>query len=475
MMTKNRFFSLNEARRFLALGLPVLVTQIAQMGMNFVDTAMTGQASTADMAAVAVSGSIWVPVSLLGMGCLLSLPAMMAHLVGGGEQQRTPHLLRQGLWLSSLLSLVLMGVFAFLSLHLELFGLDAELAPLAAGYLRAMLFGLPGMMLFVNVRGFLEGYARTRPAMLVGLLGLALNVPCNYVLIYGKLGLPQLGAVGCGVATALCYWFMGLTLALYARREARCRKLGPLFLPLLLPRTAGEGGEVRRVDWPLVWRIFRIGLPGALAACFEASLFAVTALLLAPLGKVVVAGHQIAMNFSSIVYMLPLSLNITVAIRVGQNLGAGRLERARLSARTALCLGLGLALLTMTACTALFREQIVHIYNDDPAVTALAMSLLLLGSCYQLVDALQTISIGILRAYNDTRIISLVCFTSYWIIGLPLGFTLARTDWLVPAMGPAGFWISYIVALGFGALCYLIRVHHLHGLDAEAVRRRIQR
>ena len=474
MMTKNRFFSLNEARRFLALGLPVLVTQIAQMGMNFVDTAMTGQASTADMAAVAVAGSIWNPLSLLGIGCLLSLPAMSAHLVGGGQRSRTPHLLRQGIWLTLVISAILMTAFYVISWHLQSFGLDEELSRLGGGYLRAMLWGLPGFMLFVNVRSFLEGYARTRPAMLVGLLGLALNVPCNYVLIYGKLGLPQLGAVGCGVATALCYWFMGLTLALYARREARCRKLGPLFLPLLLPRTAGEGGEARRVDWPLVWRIFRIGLPGALAACFEASLFAVTALLLAPLGKVVVAGHQIAMNFSSIVYMLPLSLNITVAIRVGQNLGAGRLERARLSARTALCMG-AVSSLIIAACTALFREQIVHIYNDDPAVTALAMSLLLLGSCYQLVDALQTISIGILRAYNDTRIISLVCFTSYWIIGLPLGFTLARTDWLVPAMGPAGFWISYIVALGFGALCYLIRVHHLHGLDAEAVRRRIQR
>ena len=494
MMTKNRFFSLNEARRFLALGLPVLVTQIAQMGMNFVDTAMTGQASTADMAAVAVSGSIWVPVSLLGMGCLLSLPAMMAHLVGGGEQQRTPHLLRQGLWLSSLLSLVLMGVFAFLSLHLELFGLDAELAPLAAGYLRAMLFGLPGMMLFVNVRGFLEGYARTRPAMLVGLLGLALNVPCNYVLIYGKLGLPQLGAVGCGVATALCYWFMAACMIYYVRRDAQYRDLHPLFLPLLLPRTAPACGcEARardaasplaapytpepvpcRFDFPLIWRILRIGLPGALAVFFEVSLFALSALLLAPLGKVIVAGHQIAMNFSSIVYMLPLSLNITAAIRVGQSVGAGRLGRARLSARTALCMG-AVSSLIIAACTALFREQIVHIYNDDPAVTALAMSLLLLGSCYQLVDALQTISIGILRAYNDTRIISLVCFTSYWIIGLPLGFTLARTDWLVPAMGPAGFWISYIVALGFGALCYLIRVHHLLGLDAEAVRRRFQR
>ena len=331
MMTKNRFFSLNEARRFLALGLPVLVTQIAQMGMNFVDTAMTGQASTADMAAVAVSGSIWVPVSLLGMGCLLSLPAMMAHLVGGGEQQRTPHLLRQGLWLSSLLSLVLMGVFAFLSLHLELFGLDAELAPLAAGYLRAMLFGLPGMMLFVNVRGFLEGYARTRPAMLVGLLGLALNVPCNYVLIYGKLGLPQLGAVGCGVATALCYWFMAACMIYYVRRDAQYRDLHPLFLPLLLPRTARACGcEARarddasplaapytpepvpcRFDFPLIWRILRIGLPGALAVFFEVSLFALSALLLAPLGKVIVAGHQIAMNFAGLVFMLPLCLLYT--------------------------------------------------------------------------------------------------------------------------------------------------------------------
>ena len=427
MMTKNRFFSLNEARRFLALGLPVLVTQIAQMGMNFVDTAMTGQASTADMAAVAVSGSIWVPVSLLGMGCLLSLPAMMAHLVGGGEQQRTPHLLRQGLWLSSLLSLVLMGVFAFLSLHLELFGLDAELAPLAAGYLRAMLFGLP-----------------------------------------------QLGAVGCGVATALCYWFMGLTLALYARREARCRKLGPLFLPLLLPRTAGEGVEARRVDWPLVWRIFRIGLPGALAACFEASLFAVTALLLAPLGKVVVAGHQIAMNFSSIVYMLPLSLNITVAIRVGQNLGAGRLERARLSARTALCLGLGLALLTMTT-TLCLRPQIAQIYNSDPAVLGLAVGLLVFAAVNQIPESLQTVSIGVLRAYNDTRYILGVCLFSYWIVGLGTGWTLARTDWLVPAMGATGFWIGYGLALWVSFSLYRLRMGRLHRLDAEAVRQRIRR
>ena len=491
---QNPFFSLSEARRFVALGLPVFVAQMSQMGMNFVDTAMTGQASTADMAAVAVAGSIWNPLSLLGIGCLLSLPAMSAHLVGGGQRPRTPHLLRQGIWLTLGISAILMTVFYVISWHLQSFGLDEELSRLGGGYLRAMLWGLPGFMLFVNVRSFLEGYARTRPAMIIGILGLALNVPCNYVLIYGKLGLPRLGAVGCGVATALCYWFMAVCMIYYVRRDAQYRDLHPLFLPLLLPRTARSCGcEARarddasplaapytpepvpcRFDVPLIWRILRIGLPGALAVFFEVSLFAVTALLLAPLGKVVVAGHQIAMNFAGLVFMLPLSLNITAAIRVGQSVGAGRLGRARLSARTALCMGAASSLV-IAACTALFREQIVHIYNDDPAVTALATGLLLLGSCYQLVDALQTISIGILRTYNDTRTISLVCFASYWVIGLPLGFTLARTDLVVPALGAAGFWIAYIAALGFGALCYLARVHHLHGLDAGAVRRRIQR
>ena len=471
---QNPFFSLSEARRFVALGLPVFVAQMSQMGMNFVDTAMTGQASTADMAAVAVAGSIWNPLSLLGIGCLLSLPAMSAHLVGGGQRPRTPHLLRQGIWLTLGISAILMTVFYVISWHLQSFGLDEELSRLGGGYLRAMLWGLPGFMLFVNVRSFLEGYARTRPAMIIGILGLALNVPCNYVLIYGKLGLPRLGAVGCGVATALCYWFMGLTLALYARREARCRRLGPLFLPLLLPRAAGEGGGARRVDWSLVRRIFRIGLPGALAACFEASLFAVTALLLAPLGKVVVAGHQIAMNFSSIVYMLPLSLNITVAIRVGQNLGAGRLERARLSARTALCLGLGLALLTMTA-TLCLRPQIARIYNADPAVLELAVLLLAFAAVNQIPESLQTVSIGVLRAYNDTRYILGVCLFSYWIVGLGTGWALARTDWLVPALGAPGFWTGYGLALWVSFVLYRLRTGRLHRLDAAAVRQRIRR
>ncbi|WP_300709641.1 MATE family efflux transporter [uncultured Desulfovibrio sp.] len=470
-------FSPAEARQFVRLGLPVLIAQTTQMGMNFVDTAMTGQYGRTDMAAVAVAGSVWAPVSLLGVGCLLALPPLTAQLVGAGKKAEAAQLLRQGIWLSCAIGGLLMIVFSVLSRHLSLFGLEGRMADLAGGYLRAMLWGLPGLMLFINIRSFLEGFSRTRPAMIVGILGLMLNVPVNYVFIYGKLGLPQLGAVGCGVATAICFWFMAFCMLFYVRRDSQYRHLRPLFLPMFRPGLAHDqnGSPFPRFDPALALRILRIGLPGALAVCFEVSLFAMTAILLAPLGEIVVSGHQIALNYSTMIFMLPLSLNITATIRVGYLLGAQRFWRARVAARTVLCLGMSCSLVA-AVCTLLFREQIIAIYMDDAQVAAFTMQLLLFTAAYQFVDAVQTISIGILRGYNDTRIISVVCLLSYWGIGLPLGYTLARTDWLASApLGAQGFWTAYLLALGFGALCYTFRLRHLHRLDDAAILHKIHR
>ena len=217
-----------------------------------------------------------------------------------------------------------------------------------------------------------------------------------------------------------------------------------------------------------------LGTPGALALFFEVSLFALSAILLAPLGTVMVAGHQIALNFGSLTFMVPLSLCMTVTIRVGRCLGAQQLERAKLVARTGLILSVVFALV-IAIFTVLFRHGIVRIYTDNPEVTALAVHLLLFQAAYQVVDGLQVTGIGVLRGYNDTRIISAICFIAYWVIGLPLGFVLARTNVLTPPMGAQGFWIAYIVALGFGALCYLLRVRFLHGLAPEAILLRVRR
>lgn len=479
------FFSWAEARRFFTIGLPIFIAQLSQTGMNFADTAMTGQYNAEDMAAVAVAGSIWGPVAVFGVGCLLALPPLSAQFVGAGKRRRAAHLLRQGVWLTLGLSLLLMAFFYAISWRLTSFGLAPPMAELAGGYLRALLWGLPGFMFFVNQRSFLEGFSRTRPAMIIGLLGLALNVPCNYMLIYGKCGFPPLGAVGCGVASALCYWFMGLAMMWFLRRDPQYRDLRPLFAPWLRrlvglgkkPGAAeGSGREEQGpvFDFPLMFRALRIGFPSALALFFEVSLFALSAILLAPLGTVMVAGNQIAMNFSALIFMVPLAIGMTATIRVGYCMGARKVAQARLSALTAMTLSVVFALL-ICGGTILGRGEIVHIYSEDPAVTQLAMRLLLFAAAYQIVDGLQMAGIGVLRGYNDTRIISVICFVAYWIIGLPLGYALARTDWIVPALGAEGFWISYLAALGFSAAAYWLRVRYLHHLPPEKLLARVRR
>lgn len=463
-----RFFSVSEIKKILSLAGPVYIAQLSQVGMNFVDTAMSGQASAADMAAVALASSIWAPVALFGVGCLMSLSPLTAQAVGARDYGRTSHLLRQGIVLSALLTVVLMLFFYVVSFYLEGFGLEPHLAVLAGGYLRAVMWGLPAFFLFVNVRSLFEGYSRTRPAMIISIVGLLFNIPCNYVLIYGKLGFPALGGVGCGVATAFVFWIMALAMLWYSHRDPSFKDLHPLFSPLWRVTE-----KFARVDWPTIGRIVRIGLPSALALLFEVSLFAVTALLLAPLGTVVIAGHQIAMNFSSVLFMSSLALGMTCTIRVGTCLGGGKLVMARTAAWTALgasiicaCFNAGLVVV--------FRHEIALIYNSDPAVVALAAHLLLFAAAFQVVDALQAWGIGVLRGYNDTLTISLVCLVCYWGIGLPLGYALTYGHLTGTPWGPAGFWTAYIVTLAVASCCYIWRILHMHGLSVEQVRKKVR-
>ncbi len=460
------FFSPHEAKRLLKLGVPVYIAQLASTGMTFADTVMTGQASAVDMAAVAVSSSVWHPISLFGVGILLVLTPFSAQLVGEGKANETPHILRQGIWCSLLLALPLMLIFYALSLQMHLFGLEDNLSKLSSGYLQAILWGLPGLFLFINVRSFLEGFSRTRPAMVISILALLLNIPINYILIYGKFGMPALGAVGCGIATAICFWFMAICMVIFVRYDKK-NKAYNLFLPLFLPKH-----DEKRVAWQDIWRVFRIGLPGALAMLFEISLFAASALVLAPLGTIMVAGHQVAMNVAGMLFILPLSISITSTIRVGYCLGAGQRTHARLVAWTAITLGIFFSTLSSIGVL-IFRESIALTYTSELEVLNIAMHLLLFAAAFQLVDALQIVGIGILRGYNDTKVIFFICFIAYWVIGFPLGIVLSRTDFLGAAQGAQGFWISFILALIFGAICYTWRILFLQKQNAEYIYKKL--
>lgn len=192
-------------------------------------------------------------------------------------------------------------------------------------------------------------------------------------------------------------------------------------------------------------RIFVLGAPIGLALFFEVTLFAIVALLVAPLGVVAVAGHQVALNFSSVMFMFPLSLGIAATIRVGYNLGQQSTEAAKVSSYTSLAVGLLVACCT-AILTATLREPIALMYNKSPEVVVLASSLMLFAAIYQLSDSVQVIGAGILRGYKDTRSIFFITFTAYWILGLPVGYVLALTDfiflrWGLKAFGSDLLWV----------------------------------
>ncbi|UQY45930.1 MATE family efflux transporter [Mixta hanseatica] len=447
---------LTEARQLLALAIPVILAQVAQTAMGFVDTIMAGSVSATDMAAVAVGTSIWLPAILFGHGLILALTPVVAQLNGSGRRERIAAQVRQAYWLAAMVSVLIMIVLwnAGYMIH-AMHDIDPALADKAVGYLRALLWGAPGYLFFQVARNQCEGLSKTKPGMVMGFIGLLVNIPVNYVFIYGHLGMPALGGVGCGVATASVYWVMFIVMRLWVRRA---RSMRDITLP----------DYFSTPDWTVLKRLIRLGLPVALALFFEVTLFAVVALLVSPLGIVNVAGHQIALNFSSLMFVLPLSLGVATTIRVGFRLGQGSVEAAKVAAWTGQ--GVGIMMAAITALfTVTFREQIALLYNDNPQVVMLASQLMMLAAIYQFSDSIQVIGSGILRGYKDTRSIFFITLVAYWVIGLPSGYLLALTDWIVAPMGPAGFWCGFILGLTSAAIMMLWRIRRLQKLPPELI------
>ncbi|WP_279024250.1 MATE family efflux transporter [Gibbsiella quercinecans] len=454
---------LKEARSLLALAIPVIIAQVSQTAIGVVDTIMAGSYSATDMAAVAVGTSIWLPAILFGHGLVLALTPVIAQLNGAGRRERIAHQVNQGFWLASAVSVLIIAVLYNSKFVIDMMhNIDPELERKAVGYLHTIMWGAPGFLFFQVLRNQCEGLSKTKPGMIIGFIGLLINIPINYVLIFGKFGFPELGGIGCGVATGSVYWLMFLMMRWYVKRAPSQRDIK------LLPT------QHRGPDWATIKRLIGIGTPVALAIFFEVTLFAVVALLVSPLGIVAVAGHQIALNFSALMFVLPLSLGVAATIRVGHSLGEGSVEGARIAANASI--GVGIAMATATALfTAILREPIALLYNDNPAVVTMASHLMLLAALYQISDSIQVIGSGILRGYKDTRSIFFITFTAYWLLGLPSGYLLALTDILVPAMGPSGFWIGFIIGLTFAAILMALRMRWLQKQSASLILHRSAR
>lgn len=427
-----------------------MVTQLAQVGTGFVDATMAGHYSSVDLAAISVGGSIWVALMVTLIGLVFAVNPLVSHCWGAGDLDEIPEIVRQGLWQGLFFAACGITVAWLAAPHLQLTGLDAEGADKATRFLRAAVWGLPALAIHRVLASYSASLNQTRPMMFIALFGLALNVPANWVLIYGKFGFPELGGVGCGYATAFCMWVSALLLAAWVRLRPCYRRTLPF----------------RQWSWPNWSRqrqLLHLGLPIGMVYLVEISAFSLIALLLARLGTVQVAAHQIALNVTSLVFMIPSGLAHALTVRVGQAMGAAKPSLAREIGRDGIRMGLLYALFSATLI-GLLREPISTLYTEDAAVIGLAGQLLLYAAIFQLGDATQVISAGILRGYKITRWPMLIYIASFWLVGLPLGYWLAFSG----GQGTAGFWQSLLLTLAVlsGLLWWLFRRESLRRLQS---------
>ncbi|MCD9480330.1 MATE family efflux transporter [Photobacterium phosphoreum] len=444
---------IKETSQLLKLAIPVLIASVAQTSMGFVDTVMAGGVSATDMAAVAVAASIWLPSILFGVGLLMAIVPIVAQLSGSGKKDKIPFEIQTAFILAVLISIPTMLILYNAGILIHYMNVEPVLAEKTVGYLHAVLFAVPAFLFFQTLKSFSEGLSFTIPGMVIGFLGLLLNIPLNWIFVYGEFGMPALGGVGCGIATAIVYWFMFFAMLAFVLINKRLNRLN-VFGVIYPPKFAA------------ISRLFKLGFPVAASLFFEVSLFAVIALLISPLGPLKVASHQIAMNFSSLVYMLPMSLAAAVSIRVGHKMGQEDIIGAKIASHCGLIVGISLAFCT-AILTVIFREQIALLYTDNPEVIMFAGQLLLLAAIYQCSDAVQVVAAGALRGYKDMRAIFFCTFIAYWLLGLPIGYILGMTDWIIKPMGPEGFWIGFIIGLTSAAVMLGARMHWVHKLDHQ--------
>lgn len=421
---------LTECRRLVRLALPILIAQAAQVGVGVVDTVMAGHASANDLAGVALGSNVFTTLYITLLGVMAALQPIVAQSYGAGKTTEIGEQGRQGLWFGLFLGISgMLLLWVVISPLQKQFDMGSYVNKTFGQFVFFISLGMPAAMIHRAFYAFASSLNRPKTIMVVSLIALLLNIPLNYVFVYGKFGLPALGGAGCGLASAICFWFNAIVLGIYIYRQR-------FFAPFAL---------FARFEWPkwrAQWAVLMLGIPIGLSFFLEVSLFTFISLLIARFGVTHVASQQVVINITSLIYMIPQSIGIALAVCVGQAVGAQNWLRARFISGVGLIMGLigacgtGLMLLT-------FRHFWVSLYTKDQNVIILGGTLLIFAAIFQLSDATQTIASYALRGFKLTKVPMLIHAITFWGLGLGIGCLLG----LYFNMALYGFWLALVVSL----------------------------
>ena len=453
MFSREEFLA--EAKPLMKLGVPMVATQLFIMGMGFVDTVMAGRYSSVDLAGVTMGGNVLWPLFMFSSGLTMALVPIVAQLRGADKVRDIGEKARQGLWIAFAMSFFIVGVMLNAEPFFVWLGVDASVIRVAMDYLRACAWGVPPVMIYISLRFVAEGLGQTQPPMMIAAGALILNIPVNYVFIYGKFGAPELGGVGCGVATAVVYWFE-LFLMMFVLRLPFFRKTGFL----------------EKFSWPNwhgIQEILKVGLPIGAQSFVGMMVFSIVGFLVAGMGITELASHSIAGNLNWLTYVIPMALGSAVSIRVGFAVGAFDSEAVGRIIRTIYQITLCYAVIV--SCLLIFaRFALVSMYTEDQAVLVLGAVLMLFVAFYQIFDDLQAVTGGILRGFKDTMIPMLITLVSYWVIAIPVGYLLAEGVWFIEPLGVYGYWSGLTFGLFLAATASGTRLYFTYRTQLNEIR-----
>lgn len=436
----------------LKLAYPVILGMLGHTMVSFVDNIMVGQIGTAELAAVSLANSFMFIAMSLGIGFSTAITPLIAEADGEGNFEAGKSTFKHGLFLCTVISILLfLGVFLAEPI-LHLMKQPPEVVELAIPYLNLVAASLIPLVVFQAFKQFSDGMSMTKYPMYATLIANVINVVLNYLFIFGKFGFPELGIVGAAIGTLVSRVIMVFYLWYLLSQHHKTRE----FVLNI---------KIFTLSKKMIKKLYSLGFPSAMQMFFEVAIFTAAIWLSGILGKNPQAANQIALNLSSMTFMVAMGLSVTAMIRVGNQKGLKRFRELRRIAFSIFMISTLFAVV-FAILFFVFSGVLPKMYldYDDPTkmvdnyeVVSIATKLLLIAAVFQITDTIQVVALGALRGMQDVKIPTFLTFISYWIIGFPISYYLSLyTDYK-----SAGIWIGLLAGLTASGILLFIRFNYL--------------
>lgn len=431
-----------EFKELVIVAVPLVLAQVAQNTISFVDTVMVGRLGKEALAGIAIGSTLFQFILIVLSGVIIGVSPIVSQATGAKDDDLCGRATRQGLWMGVLLFTPAFLLYRNAYPILIWLNQSPETALASSEYLKAISWGLLPALWVMGLRGLLEGKSNTKPIMIISLFGVALNVFANDALMFGHYGLPALGLVGTGYASSLVYFAVFIVLAIYVSHQYSDLHIF---------------SKLRRPDFSTFLEVARVGGPIGMTLAFEAGMFGAAAFAMGTIGETQLAAHHIALQTASISFMIPLGLAIATSVRVGQAIGAGSPRRAEIAGHAGMLLCIG-AMSFSGLIFWLMPLPIIGMYIDinveaNASVVAYAISFLALAALFQVVDGLQVAASGSLRGIKDTKAAMVLSLVSYWLVGCVVGAYLC----FGVKLEGVGLWIGMTSGLATAAVLLTLR------------------